>query len=167
MGASWREKLIVCKLPRGTTWLPQGLLESRPGGIWELFFELAVKNAFLSKSRFSHWKTIIFEGPEALRGNIFRLEIGPKTLCVALGARFRARSITRCVQDRSGEPPGADKKCPPKFADVDEESRRSGISSQEVACTCTTSTKLGHTLVLDRVRGLARTLPTESGSTRA
>ena len=53
---------------------------------------------------------MIFEGPEPLRGDIFRLEIGPKTLCVALGARFRARSITRRVQDRSGEPPGAKKK---------------------------------------------------------
>ena len=35
---------------------------------------------------------MIFEGPEALRAPIFRSEIGPKTLCFALGARFRARS---------------------------------------------------------------------------
>ena len=37
-------------------------------------------------------------------------KIDPKTLCFALGARFRARSTPRRVQERSCEPPGTKKK---------------------------------------------------------
>ena len=110
VGASWREKLFVCKLPGASLGSPRGSWRASLEAFGSSFSSLLSKTRFLEKSRFPHGKTMIFEGPEPLRGDIFRLEIGPKTLCVALGARFRARSITRRVQDRSGEPPGAKKK---------------------------------------------------------
>ena len=49
-GGLLARKIDRLQAPRGAPGLPQGLLESLPGSIWELFCQLAVKNRVFSKS---------------------------------------------------------------------------------------------------------------------
>ncbi len=113
LGGSWREKVIVCKLP-GAPGVPNGLPESRPGSIWELFCQLAVEKRVLQKTSISLEENHDFSRSRRPWGRHFSLPKDAKAIPGVFrdspGRELRLRSLLTCLWERLWGSSGANKK---------------------------------------------------------